>query len=96
MIIIYFVVVPANIIDLEAVTDVVGYDGNGNSVPGTVSYGFQRCFNLGTKEGNPSGKDLAQLNADTYHIYALASYFDQWDWAEGIAIDPATLPPPSP
>lgn len=68
-------------------------------MPNTVSYGYGRCFNLATKppeSGPPLGKDLAQLNADNYHIFALASYFDQWDWAQGFAVDPASLPPPSP
>ena len=71
----------------------------GNKVPDTVSYAYERCFNLATKpegKGRTSGKDLAQLNADNYHIYALASYFDQWDWAERVAINPAPLPPPEP
>ena len=67
-------------------------------MPKGVSYGFQSCFYLALKpqeSGPPFRKDLALFNADSYHLYALASYFDEWDWAEGRARDPASIPPPS-
>ena len=71
--------------------DQPAFDDNGNKIDGQYSYGFHRCYNLATKDygignpANPLGQDRAILNADTYHIFALASYLDQWDWADGVA-----------
>ena len=62
--------------------DQPAYDGKGNAIANSKTYGFFACVNLAKKD-----KALAVANADTYAYFAMAMYLDQWNWSSGLAAD---------